>query len=99
MKGTMPLPYLPNTEADRRAMLREIGVSSVEEVFHDIPERFRNARFNLPPPLSELELKNELAQLANLNANLDDYACFLGAGSYRHFIPSVVEHIIGRSEF
>ena len=95
----MPLPYLPNTESDRRAMLREIGVSSVEELFHDIPERFRNARFSLPPPLSELELKNELAQLANLNANLDDYACFLGAGSYRHFIPSVVDHIIGRSEF
>ena len=95
----MPLPYLPNTEADRRAMLREIGVGSVEELFRDIPERFRNAQFSLPVPLSELELKRELRQLAELNANLDDYACFLGAGSYRHFIPSVVEHVIGRSEF
>jgi len=80
-------------------MLREIGVSSTEELFKDIPERFRHAHFRLPPPLSELELKEELSQLANLNANLDNYACFLGAGYYRHFIPSVVGHIIGRSEF
>ncbi|MFP3897819.1 MAG: aminomethyl-transferring glycine dehydrogenase subunit GcvPA [Dehalococcoidia bacterium] len=95
----MPLPYLPNTEADRKAMLRDIGVGSIEELFRDIPERFRNAQFSLPAPLSELELKRELRQLAESNANLDDYACFLGAGSYRHFIPSVVEHLIGRSEF
>jgi len=80
-------------------MLREIGVSSIEELFHDIPERFRHAHFNLPPPLSELELKKELRQLANRNINLDNCVCFLGAGSYRHFIPSIVEHIIGRSEF
>ena len=95
----MSSPYLPNTDVDRVAMLREIGVSSTEELFKDIPERFRHAHFRLPPPLSELELKEELSQLANLNANLDNYACFLGAGYYRHFIPSVVGHIIGRSEF
>lgn len=95
----MPSPYLPNTDADRSVMLREIGVSSIEELFQDIPERFRHAHFNLPPPLSELELKKELRQLANLNADLDNYACFLGAGSYRHFIPSVVDRIISRSEF
>ena len=94
----MPSPYLPHTDADRSAMLREIGVSSIEELFQDIPERFRHAHFKLPPPLSELELKEELRQLSNRNANLDDYTCFLGAGCYRHFIPSVVDHIIGRSE-
>jgi len=92
-------PYLPNTDADRVAMLQEIGVSSTEELFKDIPERFRHVHFRLPPPLSELELKEELSRLANLNANLDNYACFLGAGYYRHFIPSIVGHIIGRSEF
>ena len=92
-------PYLPNTDADRRAMLREIGVSSIEELFQDIPEKLRHARFKLPPPLSELELKQELNQLASRNASLDNYACFLGAGSYRHFIPSIVEHITSRGEF
>jgi len=95
----MPSPYLPNTDADRSLMLREIGVSSIEELFQDIPERFRHAYFNLPLPLSELEVKKELNQLATRNASLDSYACFLGAGSYRHFIPSVIEHITARSEF
>ncbi len=95
----MPSPYLPNTDADRSLMLREIGVSSIEELFQDIPGRFRHAHFNLPLPLSELEVKKELNQLATRNASLDSYACFLGAGSYRHFIPSVIEHITGRSEF
>jgi len=94
----MPSPYLPNTDADRSAMLQEIGVGSIEELFQDIPERLRHAHFNLPSPLSELELKKELSRLANRNVSLDNYACFLGGGSYRHFIPSTVEHVIGRSE-
>jgi glycine dehydrogenase subunit 1 len=97
--NSMSSPYLPNTDADRRAMLGEIGVASVDELFQDIPEKLRHTQFSLPPPLSELELKRELRQLAESNANLEDYACFLGAGSYRHFVPSVVDHIIGRSEF
>ena len=92
-------PYLPNTDADRRAMLQEIGVSSADELFRDVPEQFLNVQFKLPPPLSELELKRELHQLSNRNANLDDYACFLWAGYYRHFIPSVVGHITDRSSF
>jgi glycine dehydrogenase subunit 1 len=92
-------PYLPNTDADRQAMLREIGASSVDELFRDIPERLRHTHFSLPAPLSELELKRELRQLAKSNVNLEDYACFLGAGSYHHFVPSVVDHIVGRSEF
>ena len=62
----MPSPYLPNTDVDRSAMLREIGVSSAEELFKDIPERFRHAHFRLPSPLSELELKEELRHLAKL---------------------------------
>ena len=95
----MPSPYLPNTDADRRTMLREVGVGSIEELFQDIPEEVRHAQFKLPRPLSEVELKKELSQLAGRNASLDNYACFLGAGSYRHFIPSTVEHVIGRSEF
>ena len=95
----MLLPYLPNTDADRSAMLQEIGASSADELFQDVPEKFRNVSFKLPPPLSEMELKEELRQLSNRNANLDDYSCFLGAGYYRHFIPGVIGHITGRSEF
>ena len=93
----MPSPYLPNIDTDRSAMLQAIGVSSIEDLFQDVPEKFRNVQFRLPPPLSELELKEECRQLSNRNAN--DYVCFLGAGYYRHFIPSVIGHITGRSEF
>jgi len=95
----MPSPYLPNTEVNRNDMLREIGVSSPDELFQDVPEKLRNARFKLPHQLSESELRAELRQISNLNANLDDFTCFLGAGYYRHFIPSVIGHITGRSEF
>ncbi len=95
----MPSPYLPNTDTDRSTMLSEIRVSSSDELFQDVPKQFRDVQFKLPPPLSELELKEELRQLSNINANLDDYACFLGAGFYQHFIPSVIGHITGRSEF
>ena len=95
----MQLPYLPNTDADRQAMLRDIGVESADELFHDVPAKFLNVPFHLPAPLSELELKAELSHLAQRNASLNDYACFLGAGFYHHFIPSVVRHITGRSEF
>jgi glycine dehydrogenase subunit 1 len=94
----MPSPYLPNTDADRSAMLHEIGVGSIEELFQDIPETLRHAQFRLPSPLSELELKKKLSRLAGLNASLDNYACFLGGGSYCHFIPATVDHVIGRSE-
>jgi len=80
-------------------MLREIGAASVNELFKDIPEKLRHTQYSLPAPLSELELRRELRQLAGSNANLEDYTCFLGAGSYRHFVPSVIDHIIGRSEF
>ena len=62
-------------------MLREIGVASIEELFQDIPERLRQAQFNLPSPLSELELRKELNRLASVNTSLDNYACFLGGGN------------------
>jgi glycine dehydrogenase subunit 1 len=92
-------PYLPNTDADRRAMLDKIGVASAEALFHDIPPLYCHAAFDLPAPLSELELKTELRKMSEVNANEGDFACFLGAGYYNHFIPSVVSYITGRSEF
>ncbi len=95
----MQTPYLPNTDADRQAMLKAIGVGTVNELFQDVPRKYLNVPFRLPSPLSELELKRELQQRADRNASADKYACFLGAGFYHHFIPGVVGHIVGRSEF
>jgi glycine dehydrogenase subunit 1 len=95
----MTLPYIPNTQADRQAMLAAIGVGSVEELFADIPAEFRIGELGLPPALSEPELVRELSALAGRNQPVDGIPCFLGGGAYRHFIPSVVGEVIGRSEF
>ena len=92
-------PYVPNTEADRRTMLEAIDVSSVDELFQDIPSEFRDPDLGLPAPLSEFELQSYAAELAAMNPVPGDFACFLGAGSYRHHIPAVVRQITGRSEF
>ena len=97
---TSPHPYIPNTDDDRRAMLAAIGVATADELFADIPPELRIESLELPPALPEQELAREMADLAGRNQVPDDgMACFLGAGAYRHFIPSVVGHVIGRSEF
>lgn len=92
--------YLPLTEEHRQEMLRDIGVKSVEELFSDIPAEVRlKGTLNLPPPLSETEALRHLGSLADKNKNMREYACFLGAGIYDHFIPAIVKHITARSEF
>ncbi len=91
--------YVPHSEADRAAMLRAIGVSRIDELFHDVPEAYRYPPLNLPAPVSELEILQELQALSEENVDLTHAACFLGAGAYRHFIPSVVDFVVSRSEF
>ena len=93
------MPFIANTDADRAAMLAAVGVARVEDLFHDVPEAFRYPALDLPEALSELEAVRELTSLANENENLDELVSFLGAGAYRHFIPSVVDFLSGRSEF
>jgi glycine dehydrogenase subunit 1 len=80
-------------------MLEAIGVASLEELFSDIPQAYRDPALRLPPPLSEPELRRELEELSHRNHTLQRYACFLGAGAYNHFIPSVVRYILGRGEY
>lgn len=92
--------YIPNTEADRRAMLDAIGVASIDELFSDIPAQVRLAKaLDLPEALSEPELARHLRALSGKNRNLDELTCFLGAGSYDHFIPAAVDTIVSRGEF
>ena len=91
--------YSPNTDADREAMLDAIGVGSSAELFADIPEEFRFPTLDIPEPLSEFELRQEIGALADLNATPGDYACFLGAGAYRHHVPAVVRALASRGEF
>lgn len=91
--------YIPNTDADRAAMLKAVGVESAAELFRDVPEEYRFPTLMLPPALSEMEVIEELHALANENDDLHHLACFLGAGAYNHFVPSVVDFLLQRSEF
>ncbi len=93
------MTYIPNTQADREAMLAAMGVGTVEDLFQDIPPELRRPALSLPPALSEMELLAEMKALSQSNAPLDHYACFLGAGAYRHFIPSLVGQLISRGEY
>ena len=91
------MTYTPNTAEDRAAMLARIGVPSIDELFRDVPNQVDG--LDLPPALSEMETVRLMRELAAQNADLTRYACFVGAGAYRHYIPSTVAHVIGRSEF
>src|ERR671936_3122297 len=94
------LPYLSLTEADRDAMLATIGVSSIEELFRDIPEgvRFRG-ELDLEPALPEAELVAHLEELASRNVPVGEELSFLGAGMYDHYVPAVVDAGLARGEF
>jgi glycine dehydrogenase subunit 1 len=92
--------FLSLTDADREEMLAAIGVSSVEELFREIPEgvRFRG-RLDLEPALSEPELVAHLEELASRNAHTGAELSFLGAGIYDHYVPAVVDTVLQRGEF
>lgn len=93
----MAYKYFPHTEADITEMLARIGVSSLDDLFSDVPEciRFRK-EYNLPEAKSELEVRELFARLAGGNKML---TCFAGAGVYDHYTPSVIPSIVQRSEF
>ncbi|MDZ5471028.1 aminomethyl-transferring glycine dehydrogenase subunit GcvPA (plasmid) [Bacillus sp. 31A1R] len=92
--------YLPMTEADKQAMLETIGVSSVQELFNDIPESVQfKGEYKIKQAKSETALMKELTQLAGKNADLKANTCFLGAGVYDHYMPVIVDHVLSRSEF
>jgi glycine dehydrogenase subunit 1 len=94
------LSYVLNTPDDQRAMLERIGVGSVADLFQNIPPELRLKRpLDVPPALSEIDLSRHVQQLADRNQSADDAVCFLGGGSYDHFIPAVVDAVAGRSEF
>lgn len=91
--------YIPNTPAEQDELLAAIGLREIDELFADIPQDYRNPPLRLPDPLSELEIQRELGELASRNRPLASGPSFLGAGSYHHFIPSIVKAIMTRGEF
>ena len=90
------MPYGPHTADDRERMLTALGLTSVDQLFADIPEALRASRLDLPPPEPELDLQARLLSLAGRNRT--DLASFLGAGVYRHWSPPAVDQLLLRGE-
>ena len=94
------MPYIYNTDDDQREMLAVIGAGSIDDLFAPIPDDLRLQRpLDLPPALSEMELDQHLRALAARNEHAGTKVCFLGGGSYDHFVPAVCDVIGSRSEF
>ncbi len=93
-------PYLSQTPENIKEMLDKIGVKSEEDLFDCIPESVRfKGELNLPKHKSELEVRKIMTELADMNCSTNKKVCFLGAGAYDHYIPSVIGAIASRSEF
>ena len=89
--------FVPHSKQEKEEMLKGAKVSSIEELFKDIPQKlFLKEGLKLGKGLSEMELQHELQELSSKNRQLK---LFLGAGCYSHFIPAAVPAIVGRSEF
>ena len=91
--------YIPNSPEERIEMLEAIGLGSAEELFDSIPQELRLQRpLNTPAALSEIELLNRFEQMGARNAGARRIS-FLGGGAYSHYVPTIVDHILSRSEF
>jgi glycine dehydrogenase subunit 1 len=94
------MPYILNTPSDQQAMLAALGLESLEDLFAQIPPELRLRRpLNVPEAQGELALTQHMDSLARENGHAGSWTCFLGAGSYDHFIPAVVDAVASRGEF
>jgi glycine dehydrogenase subunit 1 len=94
-------PYIPNTVPEvRDAMLKEIGLTSIDQLHDAVPDNLKlDLEMNLPPAMNEYELRRHIEGLLAKNKHGADYLNFLGAGCWQHFIPAVCDEINQRSEF
>jgi glycine dehydrogenase subunit 1 len=93
------MTYIPISPNERDAMLKTIGVKTLDDLFESIPARHRFPELDLPPALTEMEAAAELQELADANESTRDLISFLGAGMYNHYIPAVIDHMLRRGEF
>ena len=88
------MSYVPHTERERSAMLAAIGVVRIDDLFADVPAEVRFPDLKLPPPASEPEIMAEMQELAARNHAAEPALSFLGAGTYRHFRPALVDDVL-----
>jgi glycine dehydrogenase subunit 1 len=92
--------YLPLTPEDRQAMLKTVGVSSIDALFDDVPEAARlDGPVDLPRRATELEVERAFTRMARKNTAAGEVPFFVGAGAYKHHVPATVDHLIQRSEY
>ena len=90
--------YLPKSPADREAMLKAIGLRSVDDLFAPIPAEYRLTRdLKIPRQMAESEIVDFFRQRSRENG--DGYTSFLGAGAYFHYRPVIIDSLISRGEF
>lgn len=94
-----PIPYLPHTKDDRKEMMDFLEIKSMEDLLKGVPKELRDFNLNIPPGKSEIEILDELHDLAVKNHPLHKQSSFLGGGVYHRYIPSVVSEIISKGEF
>jgi glycine cleavage system P protein (glycine dehydrogenase) subunit 1 len=92
--------YLPTTAREQKEMLQTIGARSIDDLLVRVPAKARLSRpLALPPALAEMDLVRHMRALAAKNADADSTICFLGGGSYDHYVPSPINHLVLRGEF
>jgi len=94
-------PYIPNATLEtKHEMMQQIGIKNIDELYADVPEKFRlKRRLNLPKPLSEHEVREHVETLLHKNKRRTDIPTFLGAGCWPHHVPAAVDNIVQRTEF
>jgi glycine dehydrogenase subunit 1 len=92
--------YLPLSDADRSEMLARIGVTTIDDLFADIPaDKLLPSPVDLPRAKGEMEVERILGRMAGRNVPASSVPFFVGAGAYKHHVPATVDHVIQRSEF
>src|SRR5439155_8270375 len=94
--GDNIMDYVPITEEDKKIMLEKVGVQSIDDLVNSFRPAISNEILDLPAPLAELDLVQHMKNLSKRNKIL---RYFVGAGSYNHYIPTALNHLIMRGEF
>ena len=92
------MDYVPHTQQQIQEMLKTIGVSGFDELISTVPSALHSRELDVPSGLSEPEVLAHAEALAGRNRPLREVAAFLGAGAYRHVIPTVVDAVSSRGE-
>lgn len=91
--------FIPHTDAERKEMLTALGLKNLNELFSDVPDKYRFPELNMPKGMTEMEAREFIEGFADANVTTHDYICFLGAGAYDHYIPAAIDSILRQGEF